>query len=842
MLDSTKSGRLEIERRNKEDILLRVLPVLNDAFDLKESPQLIIGSFMLCVVLANKASPADNVLNGLMEAIVGAWTQETLVAGFTCLSVLAQHKSNEELPSRVVNAITQMENSVDIIEEVNKRYSVKELVLQLAKGCVSDAKRAQDSDYLGFVDQIIQRRILDESTTVRAMTVLLQAAQGLQKAGEMDEEARQQISDVFTRITESDALGPLFQGAIRSSGVDVSALEMSLEAVIATGLVDSAPTEDVEMTDAAIAAPKEDTFLQSLEPLRTLDMKEASFLMDKATSAFDSLARVFIEAGGDENKLLLFSDLPILKRGKALEEPRYFSFFVRFFSSHAPPATRAMAISRLTTSLHNLGDKSIDLQALLPYNIAALMDPSERVRREAAALLAEIDRKCPKPKFDDTKEYNVWGSKQIYGSKAPIQWLQTRDTHKIVRRALLPALEEYILDAGHIARVLVNVIRGYRDSEASGNKAVETDLKKSARQELFSFMCSHVVSSPLYSVKLRLLHILNQLGKIGSISRTQALLPLFKQWESLTSENVKAIGDRERIPMGEMEEQVLSTVAAKDQDAFDILFSSMAGQQDKNRSAFMDAAFGRLKALWPSFKDEQEMAAADKLLEVSFGDSNANDSLINYCKGLLRSVELSGAVMAHFMNKVLGSASDLGSQAPARKKRRTSESKMLVLSAADAKEIDRAVQNMTYILELIDGSKPEDHPELTKGLMKVLGTVHQLKLRVQSEMSYLLSLILGILLAIVNKAKEAPSKKLDTSAIKADLIIDCVRTSESPQVQNTGLLLVAGLATIAPELVLHSVMPIFTFMGSNVLNKDDAYSSLVIDQVFHLSPSLNFHC
>lgn len=40
----------------------------------------------------------------------------------------------------------------------------------------------------------------------------------------------------------------------------------------------------------------------------------------------------------------------------------------------------------------------------------------------------------------------------------------------------------------------------------------------------------------------------------------------------------------------------------------------------------------------------------------------------------------------------------------------------------------------------------------------------------------------------------------------------------------------AGLSSIVPELVLHSVMPIFTFMGSTVLKKDDDYSVSVIDQ------------
>jgi U3 small nucleolar RNA-associated protein 10 len=49
-------------------------------------------------------------------------------------------------------------------------------------------------------------------------------------------------------------------------------------------------------------------------------------------------------------------------------------------------------------------------------------------------------------------------------------------------------------------------------------------------------------------------------------------------------------------------------------------------------------------------------------------------------------------------------------------------------------------------------------------------------------------------------------------------------------VQNTALLLVSRLADVAPELVLHSVMSIFTFMGSNVLQKDDEYSIDVIDQ------------
>jgi U3 small nucleolar RNA-associated protein 10 len=71
------------------------------------------------------------------------------------------------------------------------------------------------------------------------------------------------------------------------------------------------------------------------------------------------------------------------------------------------------------------------------------------------------------------------------------------------------------------------------------------------------------------------------------------------------------------------------------------------------------------------------------------------------------------------------------------------------------------------------------------------------------------------------------------------LLIDCVRSTTSPQVQNAALLLVASLASISPELVLHSVMPIFTFMSTSLLRQDDDYSAHVIDQVEYLTLALD---
>ena len=49
--------------------------------------------------------------------------------------------------------------------------------------------------------------------------------------------------------------------------------------------------------------------------------------------------------------------------------------------------------------------------------------------------------------------------------------------------------------------------------------------------------------------------------------------------------------------------------------------------------------------------------------------------------------------------------------------------------------------------------------------------------------------------------------------------------------QHTALLLISSLASVAPDLILHSVMPVFTHMGTQVLRQNDEFSAFVVKQV-----------
>lgn len=73
--------------------------------------------------------------------------------------------------------------------------------------------------------------------------------------------------------------------------------------------------------------------------------------------------------------------------------------------------------------------------------------------------------------------------------------------------------------------------------------------------------------------------------------------------------------------------------------------------------------------------------------------------------------------------------------------------------------------------------------------------------------------------------------QIERNDVRVDVLVDCIRNSTDPQVQQTALLLVSILASIAPELILHDVMPIFTFMGSSIMKRTDDYSAYVVKEV-----------
>jgi len=159
------------------------------------------------------------------------------------------------------------------------------------------------------------------------------------------------------------------------------------------------------------------------------------------------------------------------------------------------------------------------------------------------------------------------------------------------------------------------------------------------------------------------------------------------------------------------------------------------------------------------------------------------------------------------------------------KKRKTKASE----SAGSLPKLSQeAIHHVVVLLEMIE---MKDHIVDPADLVPVLFDLLAEVLNSNSEASleYVKQLLLSALLVITRFVLDS-GIQLEERNLRVDLIIQCIRTSENPQTHNYALLLMATIATVYPDPVLSNVMPVFTFMGANVLRQDDNYSFLVIQQ------------
>lgn len=148
-------------------------------------------------------------------------------------------------------------------------------------------------------------------------------------------------------------------------------------------------------------------------------------------------------------------------------------------------------------------------------------------------------------------------------------------------------------------------------------------------------------------------------------------------------------------------------------------------------------------------------------------------------------------------------------------------------------------QRVTLILELLQHKKKLKRAQV---LVPVLFSLLTRSLEPCSDdttnMEYTKQLLLSCLLNICHKlsASGGPvaADILDEDKFSVELVVQCIRTSDMPQTHHHALLLLGTAATIFPEKVLHNIMPIFTFMGANIMRLDDAYSFRVIDRTVQM--------
>lgn len=836
MLDKSRSGRKTVQQQNEQDVILRLLPTLNEGLAMKKVPDLRLGCYMLLSVMASKRGLDDKLLTAMMEAVVLGWTSETILPGLVCLSVLAQHRGAKQITKRLTKEMLKVENLSSLLIQLSKQRRVDRLANGLCLALVERLRKNGDINGLQIIEKVIGSQLLSDPQSCVIVKALVLAA--YQIDDDTNPALGPQLASSLVALTHLPGhVGSVVRGALEDTEVDIDDLELKLNTPIRLVETPASPSEDIAMEGSnmeAIIAPDFSSLLQQL-PKRTVS--ESSFLSHNSSHIYPDLCRAFLAATANPSDLKSFDEMPILRRDAALEDTLYLSFYMRMWCGPHPVMARASALEMATRCLSSSRVEAVDLQAVLPYAIGSLGDPAVKVRRAAAELLVAMNKfySLNSESKKKSKQIRRWASGDLYGpgdDTRNLKWISGDMVARFLGDLVIPALEECVLDRKHIESVFQRSLNSPRTPE-SPKKQDSARLPQTTRSSILTFLGSHVVSTPLFSLKMRLLASLNQVRGVASITRTKVLLPVLQQWASLSPAEVSKHCLEEQFDSVEFDDQALMTITASDKEGLQYLTSIINGGMKAGRSAIHQAVFKRLRAIWPSLKGELRISTAQMLMDSAQSTADelngVSESVSQGSAQLLQTTSLSTDILLSFLEQ-LPTAAKLADKPPAAKRRRTSHGEIARTPLQDSKQLTAAVKKVTFVLQLIDSSDAAKHPELFKGLFNVLAELQHFKAQVVSELAYLQGLVLSSLLAIIKAYKSDLSLKLDRSAVRADLLVDCIQKTASPQVQNAALLLIASLADTVPELVLHSVMPIFTFMGSSVLRQNDEYSAHVISQ------------
>ncbi|KAI5957031.1 UTP10 [Candida margitis] len=248
-------------------------------------------------------------------------------------------------------------------------------------------------------------------------------------------------------------------------------------------------------------------------------------------------------------------------------------------------------------------------------------------------------------------------------------------------------------------------------------------------------------------------------------------------------------------------------------------------------SGIQEVVEQRVRDVFQLFSIEAQLQVVNKLIELLVNDEYVPfDPMIT-----LHEIKLSSDIFLQALGNV-----QIGEKSPeqgvVKRRRRSSNSTKQAMAKDDVTSLAALhIRKLAILLEVLETKLRKDvtfsDPKLLKVLFNILTDLDYLGNDGNLPVLYTQEVLAScLLLDITNMKNSGENLKFDSNSIRADLIVNSIRNSSSPQVQNRLLLVISELATLSPEIILHSVMPIFTFMGAHTIRQDDEFSNNALQQ------------
>ncbi|NXL43211.1 HEAT1 protein, partial [Podilymbus podiceps] len=393
--------------------------------------------------------------------------------------------------------------------------------------------------------------------------------------------------------------------------------------------------------------------------------------------------------------------------------------------------------------------------------------------------------------------------------------------------------EEIISDQSYVTQIMETLF-----------EELETQPKQKSQKKKLSEALESIldcVQNPIFPsyIARNLMKILHEVHGEMILSHLlpaldRLLEKVFKKPEAMLKDEVVLL----HLILGKFNEYS-ATLLCKNQQSLDLFIKSLhaANKIYEEIPPFQITALGQITK--PFFAAVSDGMVQQKLLKVLF------DLLLNcknpLCAQTISSVFKGISVCAEQIVRELEPPEKNKSLATVQQTRRQKMQQQRKPQDAElAPETSHfSWQRVMLILELLQHKKKLRRPQaLVPALFNLLSRCLEPMASEEENMEYTKQLILSCLLSICQKlssdSSKIPADVLDKEKFNVELIVQCIRISKMPQTHHHALLLLGAVAGMFPDKVLHNIMPIFTFMGANVLRLDDTYTFQVINKTVQM--------
>lgn len=502
-------------------------------------------------------------------------------------------------------------------------------------------------------------------------------------------------------------------------------------------------------------------------------------MLAESDESFGKLLSLFLEAVGNK-----FPAGQFLSSFFTTLEGRI-TFLLRVLvSPSAPNSLRLIALNNISKCINSI-DKESNVFALVPCMVCALNDISRNVRIGIKKLFSQIAKR------PFTKHYFM--ANRLYGEDIDFPLLSPKDGELWLNNFL----EEYLVEDHDISNLIIP--------------------QKNEKVYLL-FWSNQALFIPLLLPKIILLQNLNK--RFSSPACYSSIFENFingyldhrQEYESSCKNNKTNFADLENVIVD------LISPREKNQFLIDFIVNSLQSQYE----GLATTVAVKLPKLFGTFKFGQQLHIVQSILDTAATDEQSYDA-VETLQSLPLTTELFVAILSQ--NRI--QSDNEITELTKKRRRRSSTNKAALQNESVSQMAELHLKKLTIILETLNISEATGSDSLLSTLLSLLSDLETLEQDGGLPVLYAQEVLSSCMLHTINSIERSGSIK--PKHVKADVVVSAIRNSQSPQVQNKLLLVVGALASLDFETVLHSVMPIFTFMGAHSIRQDDEFTSNVVE-------------